>query len=454
MLLAILSAGLSEPAPTDSKISQARIRQDLTELRSAFEDLHPDPYWRRPKGHFERRANAFVGAHPAGIPPAELFREVARFVVDYDDPHSWAFVPGWREHVTSGGKFFPVDIRFENGRAYVEGTGGHPELQVGQRCLSLNERSFVDLYREFRPLSGDRKDPYGEESLTTFFRRYWWRFYGPSDVFRLKVAGSDKSTRVVVVPAVDRTVFEAFTRQSVAPLTWRKIDADTALIEFRACVSADEIQKLAQPIFSEIKQRKFKYLIVDARLNSGGGDDGWRMLLNYLTDKPSTAYRGSSFRVTNRLKTLLGEERIRNGYQRSAWEAANGQWFRFEPAAPELTPPEPQPESFGGKWIVLSGRRTFSSGMSFVAAVKQYQLAPVIGQETGGRQVGYGQWVQVQLPHSKIAVAISTKQFTGIVPVKPGRGVPPDIAVRQPVDAVPYTATDATFLEAMKQLKR
>jgi C-terminal processing protease CtpA/Prc len=298
-------------------------------------------------------------------------------------------------------------------------------------------------------------DPYSDEFLGLYFRRYLWLTQASPASYRIRVRSlKDKTERSIDVPSINRTQFEKLVRASPPALQFRKLNGSTALLTFSACPSREEVEKLADPIFEEIKNSGMTKLIVDARENTGGSDAGWHALLDYLTQKPYTAYRGSYYRITNSLKQLLGKQRIVEGYDPNAWDCEDGTEFRDEPAMPQLRVPVPAKLAFRGNWVLLSGRKTFSSGMSFVAATKQYQLAPVIGQETGGRVIGFGQWVEVTLPASKISIAVSTKQFTGIVPVPIGRGVPPDISVMEK-PAIPLQAdNNPVILAALNQLEK
>ena len=152
--------------------------------------------------------------------------------------------------------------------------------------------------------------------------------------------------------------------------------------------------------------------------------------------------------ITRRASTLFTD-----GYTPGAWDIPSGTRIesRFGPDA--LITPTTNALKFTGSWCVLAGRRTFSAGMSFICAVKGYKLAPIIGEETGGRVKGFGQWVEAPLPKTGLSVAISTKRFDGAVNVPFRRGVPPDFVVRQIPGVAQNSPADPVLRAALKQLR-
>jgi C-terminal processing protease CtpA/Prc len=63
---------------------------------------------------------------------------------------------------------------------------------------------------------------------------------------------------------------------------------------------------------------------------------------------------------------------------------------------------------FGGPVCVLTGPRSFSAAAEFADAVKTYQLATIVGEETGGRPNDFGNNLPFLLPNSKLTVNIAT----------------------------------------------
>ena len=87
---------------------------------------------------------------------------------------------------------------------------------------------------------------------------------------------------------------------------------------------------------------------------------------------------------------------------------------------------------FDGPVCVLTGPFTFSAAAEFADAVKTYQLATIVGDETGGRPNDFGNQLPIVLPHSKLRVDLATVAAVRANGNADDAGaVTPDILVRQ-----------------------
>jgi C-terminal processing protease CtpA/Prc len=309
----------------------------------------------------------------------------------------------------------------------------------------------------FRPLSGAADDPFGLEDLSFKFRRFCWAFEGWGESFEVAFVGPSGGDGSATLRGVSAEEYARLKKQAVVmdaePYSFSITPDGFGLIEFRSCIEPERMLKFIDEVFARLKHESIPGLVIDARDNTGGGDDVWRPLVQHFADKPFSAYAGSRFRVSQRIKDKKGREEFINGYGDRAWETPAGTWIDYRTEPDDLTPPSDSPLRYTGPVCVLAGPRTFSSGMSFIAAVKAYGLGTVIGQETGGRVKGFGQWVEFALPRTKMTIAVSTKEFIGAVDVPYRRGVPPDIAVGDDPAALRYSAGDAAYQEAVRVLR-
>ena len=454
-----MTIGFSVMATND--LSPARIvccedmRTDLNEVLRAFKEIHPAPFWSRSEAKIQGDINRIVAAtHGRGMTLGNFFKAVAGVVISFDDPHCWAITPGWAAYRDGGGHFFPCELRIRETRATVIVSADPQALPPDSEILAINGVPMRALIREFRPLTGQMDDPFGDEFLSTFFSRYLWFFKGWHDDFHVKIRAG-KSERDVIIGGLSQTDYDAAISKIRPPdsLAFKVLGHGIGLLTFSKCDSREKTIALADAIFPEMERSGIRHLIVDARNNTGGGDDAWIALLEYLTDKPFSGYHGGLYIASKRLKELLGKDEFIRGYSPDGWAAPDGTVISHRTDGPDdLITPRTNGIKFHGDWVVLAGTRTFSSGMSFISAVKAYKLAPVIGQETGGRVEGFGQFVKVQLPRTGLLVNVSTKQFDGAVDVPYRRGVPPDIAVKENAGQT-AAASDATLSAAIHYFK-
>jgi hypothetical protein len=439
------SAAEGEPL----RVTAGDVSTDLVSMLRTITDLHPNPFWSRTEADVRAEIDRVVldAERRGGLTPQEWYRAVARLVVSLDDPHMWVFVPGWSEHVKRGGTFLPFRIEIRDGVATIAESADN--LRDAQ-LLSINGVAMTDLIAEYRPLAGQLDDPYGDVFFSLYFPRYLWFFRGWEGPFDLVVRQAT-GERALVLEGATAESAARWTSSAGPALEYRDLEPGSGLLIFRQCIAAEQIHALAAPIFRSIQQRGVERLIVDVRDNSGGGDDAWIALLDYLTDTPFSGYSGSRYRVTQGLKDLLGERGVREKFGEAAWLADHGQEFSYKLQPGDLRKPGNPPEKYRGRWAVLAGRGTFSSGMSFVCAVKAYNLALVVGEETGGRVRGFGQWERVTFPRTNLQIAVSTKEFIGAVDVPYRRGVPPDVVVRSTRAVDP--GDDAAISAALETLR-
>lgn len=71
----------------------------------------------------------------------------------------------------------------------------------------------------------------------------------------------------------------------------------------------------------------------------------------------------------------------------------------------------PEAQRFCGNVYLLTSHTTFSSASSFAWAFKEAGCGTVIGEETGGMSVHYGDVISFKLPNSGLAVNVSHKRF-------------------------------------------
>lgn len=130
-----------------------------------------------------------------------------------------------------------------------------------------------------------------------------------------------------------------------------------------------------QTLFSQAVEKKLETLILDLR-NNGGGNSNWcNAFFRHLINKPTelSCYKGWRRKGDRNISSGLGTM--------------------------NLKPREPY---FGGKLIVLTGPRTFSSATYFVVTVQDNDLGTVVGEPCGNNHVRYGYLQRETLPFSQL----------------------------------------------------
>lgn len=98
------------------------------------------------------------------------------------------------------------------------------------------------------------------------------------------------------------------------------------------------------------------------------------------------------------------------------------------------TEPQPRPANllrYQGPVCVLIGPSTFSSAMKLANAIADFDLATLIGEETGGNPNAFGEVYLFDLPNTRLQIGVSTKRFVRANGDASYRGgVLPDIEIK------------------------
>ncbi len=86
-----------------------------------------------------------------------------------------------------------------------------------------------------------------------------------------------------------------------------------------------------------------------------------------------------------------------------------------------------------GKFIILVGNRTFSSGVASASIAKRLSNVTIIGEPTGGKPNSYGNPVKVELKNSGMNVQCSTRYFE-FYPGYEHETLIPDVIIENKID--------------------
>jgi C-terminal processing protease CtpA/Prc len=104
-----------------------------------------------------------------------------------------------------------------------------------------------------------------------------------------------------------------------------------------------------------------------------------------------------------------------------------------------------------GPVYVLVGLGTFSSGADLAAALQDYGIATIVGDETGGLASSFGDPHRAQLPNTELQLNVSYKYFVRPSGVEGMRGVIPELPARSaPAATLEQDSAIVRVLEALR----
>jgi hypothetical protein len=223
-------------------------------------------------------------------------------------------------------------------------------------------------------------------------------------------------------------------------------ESNACLMVINSFGEPNEIQQYAsrfRDAFKTLNEKKIAHLIVDLRENRGGCGLAADELLKYLARRPFRQFECVQQRIVPQFFALceqwglnvdsamaeeygihLDEMKSRGTYKPGI--TVTGQ-------VPFKQPHEPA-KRFKGQIYFLIERPTFSTAANLAAAVKEFGIGTLLGQETSGQRDHFGQILPIQLPHSRLQCQVSTAHFVAVGGMQDRGGVKPDHEVKQTPD--------------------
>ncbi|HIH98655.1 MAG TPA: hypothetical protein HA346_06645 [Thermoplasmata archaeon] len=201
------------------------------------------------------------------------------------------------------------------------------------------------------------------------------------------------------------------------------IDNDTALLTINGFLHPNVFEMFLEGVFSEIKERNTKYLIIDIRENGGGNMLGI-LLLRHLTEEPFREKSRIDIKISEQFKEITKGNFV-GTYDYEVVDNELSAYFResqkdvgMKTSKAEVGSilsyeqpyyiPKPNPQRFNGDVFLLIGDHTRSAAVTFAAAIKDFEIGKIIGGETGGKATQYGGYNPcITLPNSKLVVSCS-----------------------------------------------
>ena len=191
-----------------------------------------------------------------------------------------------------------------------------------------------------------------------------------------------------------------------------------------------------------MRKKNFRSLVIDVRANAGGTTRLNDVLFEYLTNKPISQFDLIETKVSKDIKNDYIKSNRKyagwfkwyhyiyypiyvrqNASRKELMTAKNGTFInqKFKPSTPNQNP-----LLFDGSIYLLTSKKTYSAAACFAAALKCFNIATIIGQETGEPSCFTADWVGVELPNTKLKCGISSKNYVLACGKCDGSGVIPN----------------------------
>jgi len=335
----------------------------------------------------------------------------------------------------------PFRLKWQAGHILIRNTTEGFEHIKGARLLEING---VDIEESLQPMlakvSGEREAHRISRFLSK--QQIYWALLQPvrEEDMEITLTRGLTEPETLVIGLIDlalyRKTFKAGADLRPASTHCFYHNDRTCYWQYNNFIYTKAGRKAIDAVFSEIRDRVSQNLIIDLRSNGGGNSRAGDYILNYITSKRYRMYSGSDVKISKQVyeKGLLGV----------LARLMRGRIFRYRN---RLKRPRDMGFRFGGRVYALIGPATFSSASDFAGVLEDFNIATLVGEETGGLRECFGDCPSFILPNSGLRFSVSHKRFFAPRP-RPNddkRGTVPDIAVNDELLA-PYMDADDPIL--------
>jgi hypothetical protein len=403
---------------------------DLDYMVEKFENIHPDLYHNVPKDSFSLILNETKKNLPDKISELEFYKVCSRLTSLFKDGHTHATPNILNNRMQLAIRaIFPCKIRIINEKIYViDNLVLFGKIPVGSEIVGINGKSPSQFINEMSQLISYENVAWRNKQISDPFTIGIWNNYKSYGIM-YKKPGSDKISRVKSSGGFfsKMYIFYLFKMERPEELVFKMLPGNTGYIGFYGCNDLKGFTGFYERTFKKIKEKNIKNLVIDIRSNGGGHSVIGAELMQYLFHKPFKENDSITFKISKDIA-----ETGKMDYYLKPEERVIGKMFTNETTEPYY--PRDNPIRFSGRSFLLTDNGTFSAATMFASSYKCFGEGTIIGEETGGVTVGFGDVHFFDLPDSKMKMMVSWKKFYNVCGIDNQRGVMPDFIVSNTIE--------------------
>lgn len=378
---------------------------DIDALIYTLSQVHPDIFSVCKQEDLFRAVNNTKASLPDSVSPTQLYRAVAPIVAMIGDGHTNLNFPT-KQFLTAERKRFPVYVDVLPDRSIICKSSLDSVIGKGARILSVNNISADSLINAMLPFVSGERPHFKLSRINTRFTALFEMLFA-ADSYEVKF--QPRGTEKILSHTFPATLWAEILKRCPTTKQKQKVENysykidpqnNVAIMDFREFSDIEKMENFADSMFTDLRNRNIPNLIIDIRNNGGGQSGVGDVLLSYISPVPFAQMDKALIRVTPLTAKLMDNPDISPMFV--FYEMDSTQY---------ILPKTPEEGHYSGNVYLLISNKTFSSAGSFSWAFKECGMGTVIGEETGGMNVCYGDVLMYRLPVSNLSTSISFKRF-------------------------------------------
>ena len=417
ILFIVLVIYISSPKYVDKKDAV----KDIDFMVRTIEETHPNPYGFISKEQFYSDVEKTKNEFPSRMKSEDFYKTVLKLNAEIKDGHTTADLSYFfSSRLFFYKKIFPYKIKIINDRIIVIGNNSYKDkIPIGSEILKINGIPSDKVIDEASKLISYENNAFRNSYFSMPFTLSIWNNY-KDYLVEYKEVNSNETKEVEAnggLFAKFNFVLEQIRIRN--PYEFKILQNNIGYIEFNIFDDLNKFSIFLKNTFTTIKAKKINNLIIDIRKNGGGNASLGNELFQYISHKP--------FKQLDHVELKISKEAIASNIISKADTNKIGSLIQFSDFIDVQL--RENPLRFSGNCFLLVGGNTFSSAAIFASTFQCYKMGKIIGSETGGLTVSYGEICFYNLPNSGIVMKVSCKKFYHTCGIDNRRGIIPDYIV-------------------------
>ncbi len=423
----------------ETKFSKKNLSVDLDSLISFIEQVHPNPYTCISKKQFYKEIGKCKEKLKDSASLIGYFTIISPIIAQLNDGHTGILFP-YQEWQRLNPYTFPFNCKIVGERKMLA-PENLTEIPPNAEIISINRIPSKQIIKKLiSSISGESKN-FRMAVLNNSFAERFGAFYGFKPSYKV-VYKTEGEKNTITIPGFKLNELLELTKKKRQNnqtnnnqlFDYRTLkNAEIGIIDFKAFSDLQLFTHFLDSVFTKIKQEKTEILIIDLRNNGGGNSDLGDELFQYISKVPFSQYGKTTTKYSRKRVEFYTEYRnmFLNDLSDSTFnELILPGYGTISTENDSLKPLRENKLRFDGNVYLLTSSNTFSSASDFAWCFQYFRTGKIVGEETGGYIVCFGDIIYVSLPTSKLQMSISHKEFYGYGATdKERHGVVPDYKI-------------------------
>lgn len=405
--------------------TKQEIVNDLDYLVETIEDVHPNLYDYITREEFYSEVSSLKNSLPIKVTEIEFYKRISKLLAIVKDGHTrpgYGFYSQRMRLVFL--KIFPYKIKIQNNRIFVLYNYNYKNrIPAGSEVLKINGLKPDQFIREVSEYCSYENNQFRNHLIADPKKIGLWNSFEDYEI----VYKHSQNNRILTIHSSSGLISKLLMiKDMTADYEFKTIDENIGYLVFNRFEKPNKSKQFIKKTFAIIKKEGIKDLIIDMRNNEGGHSIIGEELMQYIAKEP--------FSMIDSMETKISKELVSKKYK--SWlESRKGSIGTIEKYT-DVKKKKLKDISlrFNGNCYLLISGRTYSAGSGFASAFQCANVGKIIGSETGGLTVSYGDLYRFKLPKTKCPIGVSWRKMYNARGVENRRGVIPDFEIENSIE--------------------